>query len=240
MKQTNQTQDAKESCLAVIPARSGSKRIPNKNIKYFCGKPILEYAIHSAIDSGVFTKIIVSTDHEDIAKIATKAGAEVPFLRDPGLADDITNTDQVVVDAINQLSLNGSSYIYTACIYATTPMLSPVDIIDGLKILKAKESNFLLAVSRLRFPVERTYRVGSDGNLALNNPSAYFQRSQDLPISFTDSGQFYWGTQKGWMEIATKGVESPSFLELPWHKSLDLDTLEDWDMAEKIYAALNG
>jgi N-acylneuraminate cytidylyltransferase len=195
----------------------------------------LEYAIHSAIDSGVFTKIIVSTDHEDIAKIAIKAGAEVPFLRDSELADDITNTDQVVVDAINQLSLNGTSYMYTACIYATTPMLSPIDIIDGLKILKAKQSDFLLAVTRLRFPVERTYKIGADGNLNLNNPSAYFERSQDLPISFTDSGQFYWGTQKGWREIATNGIESPSFLELPWQKSLDLDTLEDWDIAEKIF-----
>ena len=189
-------------CLAVIPARSGSKRIPNKNLKNFCGKPILEYAIESAIQSKVFSRIIVSTDHPEIAAIARNAGAEVPFLRDSQLSDDLTNTDQVVVDAINRLSVLGFEYIYTACIYATTPMLEPNDIAKGLEALKSSNSDFLLAVNRLRFPVERTYQIDTEGTLKLRDSSAYLIRSQDLPVSFADSGQFYWGTQKGWRDLA--------------------------------------
>jgi N-acylneuraminate cytidylyltransferase len=231
-------EQADNECLAVIPARSGSKRIPGKNLKNFCGKPIIEYSIESAIQSKVFSRIIVSTDHPDIAAVAIKAGAEVPFLRDSRLSDDLTNTDQVVVDAISRLSVLGSEYTYTACIYATTPMLAPTDIASGLEALKSRSSDFLLAVNRLRFPVERTYQIGAEGTLKLRDPSAYHIRSQDLPDSFADSGQFYWGTQKGWRDLAAKGMESPTFFELPWHKSLDLDTLEDWDMAEKIYNAL--
>jgi CMP-N-acetylneuraminic acid synthetase len=96
-----------KECLAIIPARSGSKRIPNKNLKDFCGKPILEYAIEAAIQSNVFSRIIVSTDHPDIANVAKKAGAEVPFLRDAQLSDDLTNTDHVVIDAISRLTVGG-------------------------------------------------------------------------------------------------------------------------------------
>jgi len=230
---------AENECLAVIPARSGSKRIPNKNLKNFCGKPILEYAIEAAIQSNVFSRIIVSTDHPDIASAAKKAGAEVPFLRDSHLSDDLSNTDQVVIDAIGRLTVAGCEYSYTACIYATTPMLAPDDIANGLKELKSRNSDFLLAVNRLRFPIERTYQNNTEGTLKLREPSAYLIRSQDLPVSFVDSGQFYWGTQKGWRDLATNGMESPAFLELPWQKSLDLDTPEDWDMAEKIYNALH-
>ena len=225
--------------MAVIPARGGSKRIPNKNIKDFCQKPILEYAITAAINTQLFSKIIVSTDSVEIAKFAQQLGAEVPFIRSPQLSDDYSNTDQVVQDVIIKLSQMGKNYEYISCIYATTPFLEPLDIENGFAALRANKSDFLLAVNRLRFPIERTYQDSGNGTLRLSKPDAYLTRSQDLPVSYVDSGQFYWGTPKGWQEVNDLGIGDPTYIELPWHKSIDLDTLQDWDMAERIFSAIH-
>ncbi len=225
----------KKPIIAVIPARLGSKRIQKKNLKAFLGEPIISYVIKNALKSAIFDDVVVSTESLEVAEIAIQYGASVPYLRDSSLADDFTSSDNVVVDVIEYFERTGTPPEFIACIYPTSPCLEPGDLQASLEKMKLERAKFLMAARRIEFSIERTFVEGAQGKLYFADFKSFQRRSQDLPTRFLDAGQFYWGTCIGWKELLDNKEEPRSFFELPWHKSLDIDSPQDWDLVETIY-----
>jgi len=227
--------------IAVIPARGGSKRIHKKNIRDFCGKPIIAYSIEAAVNSGVFDRVIVSTDDQDIADISKKYGAEIPFIRPQELADDYTGTSDVVVHAIKELAAKGENIGYVCCIYATAPFLQLEFIQRGLAQLKAAENkSYAFSVCKFNYPVQRSFTIETpERNVTLLAPELIDSRSQDLPEVFHDAGQFYWALAQDFINVKGKGVFSHFALPivLPSYLVQDIDDEEDWRRAEYMYQA---
>ena len=227
----------KKNAIAIIPARGGSKRIPKKNIKDFFGKPLIAYSIKVALDSKLFDKVIVSTDDENIAQIARKYGAEVPFIRPKELSDDFTGTGEVVDHTVERLKAQGEEYEYSCTIYATAPLLQKKYLIDGYQKLQKSDAINAFSATSMPFPIQRTFKIDEDGRCEMFAPEYYTSRSQDLEESYQDAGQFYW-TKYG--KISTEimfGKDSIPII-LPRHLVQDIDTLEDWKRAEYMYQAL--
>lgn len=223
------------SCVAIIPARGGSKRIPRKNLAPFAGVPMIVRSIRMALDSGLFDQVVVSTDDEEIAELAQAHGAQVPFLRPANLADDFTGTAAVIVHALQQLP----RFDYACCVYATAPLLQARYLRQGLELLEQHpEKSFAFSVCSFGFPVQRALTVDGQGALTPLYPEFRNTRSQDLPEAFQDAGQFYWGRSDAWLR--GEAVYSPASLPviLPRHLVQDIDTPEDWKRAEYLYAAL--
>ncbi len=221
--------------LAVIPARGGSERIPKKNIKQFCGKPIMAFSIEAALKSGVFDKIIVSTDDDSIARVALNYGAEVPFKRPHTLSDEYTGTLPVVQHAIEWYEEKGVYFEKICCIYATAPFINSDDIIRGLEKLECEEADFIISVTSFPFPIQRAVRKNTNGFLEMVSPEMYSVRSQDLETLYHDAGQFYWASRNAWL-IATNPYQLRTKpLILPRTRVQDIDTLEDWECAEKLF-----
>jgi len=186
--------------IAVIPARGGSKRIPRKNIKPFCGKPMIAYSIEAALASGCFDQVIVSTDSEEIAEISVAHGAVVPFMRPEDLSDDHTGTTPVIAHAIEWLNNTGTPPDYVCCIYATAPFVRPTDIELGLRKLEEAGCDFAFSVTSFAFPIQRAVRITEENRVEMFTPHTFHTRSQDLAEAFHDAGQFYWGTASAWLE----------------------------------------
>ena len=223
--------------FALIPARAGSKRIPHKNVKDFCGQPLIAYSIKAAQDSGLFDDIIVSTDSPEIAELAISLGASAPFMRPKALADDFTGTREVIEHAINALSEQGKHYDYCCCIYATAPLLSVEYLNKGFEILKANdEKSFAFSVTHFDFPVQRAMKMTEHG-LAPMFPAFVDARSQDLEEALHDAGQFYWGTTAGFLSKKAMFSSHAEAILLPRHLVQDIDTEEDWIQAELMYRA---
>ena len=223
--------------VAIIPARGGSKRIPRKNIKFFCGKPIIAYSIEAALNSGCFDKVIVSTEDDEIALIAESFGASVPFMRPQNIADDRTGTNAVVKQVIQQLSEQSYEVKYACCIYATAPFLSPKYIQEGFNKLIKHNNEFSFSVTTFEFPVQRSIRL--DNNIIEPIwPEYILKRSQDLEEAYHDAGQFYWGTRKAFTEELNLFSKYSSPVILPRYLVQDIDTFEDWKQAELMYRAL--
>ena len=223
--------------LAVIPARGGSKRIPRKNIRPFCGKPIIGYSIEVAIGSGLFDKVIVSTDDEEIAEVARGYGAEVPFLRPARLADDHTGTNAVVKHAIHRLQEEIGTVQHACCIYATAPFLQTHYLRRGLFELTELDSSFAFSVTSFPFPVQRALRIDKEGRVEPFAPAYINARSQDLEEAYHDAGQFYWGTAGAFLNDEVLFSRKSVPVLLPRHLVQDIDTLEDWNRAELMYRA---
>lgn len=220
--------------IAVIPARGGSKRIPRKNIKMFHGQPLISYSIEAAIKSKCFDRIIVSTDDEEIAEVALSCGAEVPFLRNSELSNDFAGTTPVIQDTI--LQLNDSAIEYVCCIYATAPMLSEQDIRTGLDTIKLKEEfDYAFSITTYDFPIQRSLSLNQENEVTMHNPDLFNTRSQDLEECWHDAGQFYWGTKHAWQQGLPIFSSNSIGVKLPRHRVQDIDTPEDWDMAEMLY-----
>ena len=218
--------------LCVIPARGGSKRIPKKNIKFFHGKPIITWSIETAIKSKCFDKIIVSTDNNKIAKIAKSAGAEVPFMRPKYLSDDFTGTGEVVSHAIKWYKRKKQIYSNICCIYATAPLINYKDIKKSLKILKISKADYAFSVTNYSYPIQRSFKINLDKRVEMFMPKYYYKRSQDLEDSYHDAGQFYWGTSEAWINSKKLFSKNAIPILLPKHKVQDIDTLDDWRLAE--------
>lgn len=221
--------------IAIIPARGGSKRIPHKNIKEFCGKPLIAYSIEVAQKSKLFDKIIVSTDNEEIAKIAKKYGAEVPFLRPSDLSDDFTGTTPVVSHAIQKLNIKNLEAV--CCIYATAPLLKEKYLQDGYKKLINSKLNYVFSATTFAFPIQRAIKLNANA-VEMLYPEYASTRSQDLEDAYHDAGQFYWGKPDTWLEQKGVFCENSSIIQLPRHLVQDIDTLEDWERAELMYKVL--
>ncbi len=221
--------------IAVIPARGGSKRIPRKNVRPFCGKPMIEWPIAAVRQSGCFESVIVSTDDDEIAEVARRAGAEVPFMRPARLANDQTGTAEVVRHAIAWHADKGRMPELVCCIYATAAFVTGADLLRGRDLLLEQGADFAFSVCRYGPPVQRALRVDSDGRIEMFQPEYAGARSQDLEPAFHDAGQFYWGTATAWMSGAALFSKASAAVVLPRERVLDIDTPEDWSLAEALF-----
>ncbi len=222
--------------LAVIPARGGSKRIPRKNIKEFCGKPIIAWSIEAARESGCFDRVIVSTDDSEIAEVARQWGAEVPFMRPAELSDDYTGTIEVIAHAINWINKNSIKPEYVCCIYATAPFVRIRDLQAGLNILEEGKWDYVFSATKFPSTIFRSFQQTLNGGVEMLFPDHYSKRSQDFPEVLHDAGQFYWGRSGAWINSSTKIFSLTStVLYIPPWRVQDIDTEEDWCRAELIY-----
>lgn len=226
------------SVIAVIPARSGSKRIPHKNIKTFCGKPMMAYSIEAAKNAGIFDRIIVSTDSEKIASTAKELGAEIPFMRPRELADDQTGTDAVILHALKRLMEDAEKIDYICCIYATAPFVKAEYIIKGYNILRDNNATSCFSVTTYPFPIFRSLKINSQNRLEMFWPEYRETRSQDLPEAYHDAGQFYWANVKNYLKEKQFYSKDAVPVILPRYLVQDIDTPEDWETAEKMYSVL--
>ena len=222
--------------LAIITARGGSKRIPRKNIKEFCGKPILCYSIKAALDAGVFDEVMVSTDDEEIAEIAKKAGASVPFFRSEQTANDFASTDDVIMEVILEYQKRGEEFDTFCCIYPTAPFLTGERLKEAMALLETADS--VMPVVPFSYPPQRGLMINENGLVARQFPEYATTRSQDLPKIYHDCGQFYACRTKPFLDAGTTDVEHLVPLVLSEMEVQDIDTLEDWEIAEIKYRRL--
>ena len=218
--------------IAVIPARGGSKRIARKNIKHFCGKPMIAWSIEAAKASLLFDRIIVSTDDVEIAEVAKCWGAEVPFMRPAELSDDHTGTTAVIAHAIRWLQDHGTKPRAVCCIYATAPLIQADDIKTALAKLEDGAWQYVFSATTFGYPIFRAIEQQADGNLRMFFPEHFLSRSQDIPEAIHDAGQFYWGVPEAWLENKQIFNHWSSVVILPRWRVQDIDTPEDWERAE--------
>lgn len=223
--------------IAIIPARGGSKRIPRKNIKDFHGKPLIAYSIEIALKSNLFDKVIVSTDDEEIAKIAKSFGASVPFIRPKELSDDFIGTGAVIEHAINFLKEKGEKVDFICTIYATAPFLQEKYLIEAYEKLKNSNAKSAFSCTSMPFPIQRTFKITPDERCEMFWKENFSKRSQDLEEAFQDAGQFYWTNLNVKSDDIIFGKDSIPIV-LPRYLVQDIDTLEDWTRAEFMYEAI--
>lgn len=224
--------------VAVIPARGGSKRIPKKNIRPFCGKPIIQYSIDAAMASGVFDRVIISTDSEEISQVALACGAEVPFVRPADISGDHTPTIPVIRHAVETLTSPQSPVDFACCLYATAPFVRAHDLCQALQQLRGeRDAEFAFSVTSFGFPIFRSLKM-KDGRIEMFYPEYENTRSQDLPEAWHDAGQFYWGTADAWR--GRDGIYSANAIgvPVPRYRVQDIDSEEDWIRAELMYESI--
>lgn len=224
--------------VAVIPARGGSKRIPGKNIKAFCNKPMIAYSIQAALDSQLFDLVVVSTDDARIARIATEYGAVCPFERPAKLSGDHAPTLPVIRHAIEMLEAPQEIKLeLVCCIYATAPFLTATNLLAGYQHLQQDPAlEFAFSVTSYAFPIQRAlYIAPADGTVKMFQPEHANTRSQDLCEAYHDAGQFYWGRRDAFMRSDNIFTAQSAPVILPRNQVQDIDTQEDWDCAEQLY-----
>ena len=222
--------------VAVIPARGGSKRIPRKNIKPFCGKPMIAYSIESAKASELFDKVLVSTDDTKIAEIAKDFGAEVPFIRPAKLSDDHTGTDEVFIHALNYLINNDKNYRNACCIYPAVPLLKVSLLSEGLDRLRANNATSCFPVLEFCSPIDRALEINKKGRLGMIIPKYKSIRTQDLQSAYHDAGQFYWVNIEKYLKVKSILCNNSVPIVLPKYEVVDIDSDEDWKFAESLYS----
>ncbi len=225
--------------LCVIPARGGSKRIPRKNIREFCGKPMIAWSIDAAKASQCFDHIIVSTDDAEIADVARQWGAEVPFMRPAELADDFAGTTPVVAHTVQWYRDQNHDLRSVCCLYATAPFAKPSDIRQGLAMLTtASADRFVFTATAYASPIQRALKLDPASGVAhMWRPEQFIKRSQDLEPAYHDARQFYWGRPHAWLHSQNL-FEGSKPLLLPQWRVQDIDTEEDWLRAELLYRVL--
>lgn len=223
--------------IAVIPARGGSKRIPRKNVRPFCGKPMIAWAIEAAQASGCFDRVIVSTDDDEIAEVARCCGADVPFMRPTELADDHTPTIPVIAHAVRWTVEQGHTPDAVCCLYATAPFVQADDLRRGLALLQDACCDYVFTVTPYAAPIQRAVRITTEGRVQMFWPDQFNTRSQDLEPAYHDAAQFYWGLPQAWLAGRPIFSDDSVPLLLPRHRVQDIDTEEDWQRAEQMLAA---
>lgn len=227
--------------VAIIPARGGSKRIKNKNIKTFCGKPIIAYSIEVALASKMFDEVIVSTDDPKIADIAREYGAQVPFMRPAHLADDYTGTNEVIEDTLFKLQKMGKQIDFACCIYATAPFLQKQSIVEAFKQLQQQPNKAAaFTACKFNYPIQRSFTIEGEEKLVTPvDPESIPKRSQDLASVYHDAGQLYLGKASDFINqqfdiFSDKAIA----ILLPSYLVQDIDDEQDWLRAELMYQAL--
>ena len=221
--------------LAIIPARGGSKRIPRKNLKDFCGKPIIAYSIETAINSDLFDKVIVSTDDEEIAKVARRYGAEVPFMRPKELADDYTGTTAVAKHALKWFSKKRVTINNICLIYATAPLLKPSYILNGYDLLRHHNCDSVFASGNFVSSPQRALKSIPNQFTLVAFPDFINERTQDIEHLIYDAGQFYWMTSNMLLSRSEFFSTTTRHVQIPKLLAHDIDSLTDWEFVEHIY-----
>lgn len=222
--------------LCIIPARGGSKRIPRKNIKPFMGKPIIAYSIEVALKSGLFEEVMVSTDDPEIAEVAKKYGAKVPFMRSQKTANDFATTNDVLKEVLDKYRELGEEFDNMCCLYATAPLVKCEDIERAYNLLNQSQFTVIYPVVAFSYTIWRCLDVAEDGSMKRHWPEFEQSRSQDLPIEYHDSGTFYWYKVKDW--YSRNRVLGAIIVDETTVQ--DIDTETDWKIAEMKYQLLNG
>jgi N-acylneuraminate cytidylyltransferase len=225
--------------IAVIPARGGSRRIPRKNIRPFCGKPMIAWTIETAKASGLFEHVLVSTDDAEIGSVAVQWGAEYPFVRPPELADDHAGTSEVIAHATRWALDRGWKLDAVCCLYAT-PFLDVEDLVRGLALLGSGDWSFALAATDFAAPIFRSFTQRDDGGLEMFFPEKFSARTQDLPRALHDAGQFYWGRPDAWIEGRRVLDRWSVPVIIPRWRVQDIDEPDDWVRAEMMFSYLKG
>lgn len=226
------------SNLAIIPARGGSKRIPRKNIRDFLGKPIISYSIQAALNSELFEEVMVSTDDDEIELVAKNFGASVPFKRSEKTSNDFATTFDVIEEVINSYIKLGRVFENVCCIYPCAPFIAEKKIRDAYDILSAQYFDTVFPVVKYAFPIQRSLQMNDFGKINFLYPENALTRSQDLPPSYHDAGQFYWINVKAC--ICKKMVVTPNTgcIEISELEAHDIDNEIDWKIAEIKYQIL--
>lgn len=222
------------SAIAIITARGGSKRIPKKNIKDFCGKPIIAYSIEAALDSGAFDEVMVSTDSTEIAEIAIKYGAKVPFIRSEATSNDFATTSDVLFEVIDNYEKIGQKFELMCCIYPTAPFVTGNKLKKAIEILTNQRMDSLIPVVRYSFPPQRAMRI-QDGKLEYQYPEFINSRSQDLEPIYHDCGQFYLCKVDYFLKNKKVVADNTAALIVAEEEVQDIDTISDWNLAEIKY-----
>lgn len=224
--------------IAVIPARGGSKRIPRKNIKLFCGKPMIAWSIEAAKSSGLFEHVIASTDDAEIAEVARQWGAETPFMRPDDLANDHAGTTPVIAHATQWALDQGFDVAAVCCIYATAPFIRVDDLKQGLNLLESGEWDYAFTVTDFAAPIFRSFKQLAEGGVEMFFPEHFAARSQDLPTALHDAGQFYWGRPTAWLEGKRVFGRHSNPLLIPRWRVQDIDTQDDWERAQILASSI--
>lgn len=222
------------NAISIITARGGSKRIPGKNKKLFLGKPIICYSIEAALASGLFEEVMVSTDDEEIAEIAKKAGASVPFMRSEAAANDYATTDDVLMEVLEEYEKRGQTFEYMACIYPTAPFVTADKLQDAFRLLIENNASGVMPVVSFSFPPQRGMAI-QNGRLKYCFPENAMKRSQDLEAMYHDCGQFYCYQVERYR--ACRGDLEDGYVPIimPETEVQDIDNLSDWELAEIKY-----
>lgn len=230
-----------KKALAVITARGGSKRIPGKNIKSFCGKPIIEYSIKTALDSNLFDDVIISTDDITIAEIAIAAGATLPFLRSRENSNDFAGTADVLCEVIDSFKQLDIEYSVACCIYPTAPFITVELLKNGLELFAKGKYDVVFPSVKYSYPIQRAINIdtGSNNKVSMLWPDNYSKRSQDLHPVYHDTGQFYWFCPSTMLAKRRLFTENTGSLIINELMVQDIDTIEDWEIAEIKYRILN-
>ncbi len=224
--------------VAIITARGGSKRIPNKNVKLFCGKPIISHVIKIAINSKIFDEVMVSTDSEKIAKISRNCGASVPFMRSEKNSDDFSTTPDVLYEVLNEYKKNGLEFETCCCIYPTAILIEKKILNSSLDILLKKSLDTVFPYARYGHPIQRALFIQGD-KIKMKNPENYRKRTQDLDNYFYDTGQFYWFKVENFLVERKLWTKNTGGIELKSLDFQDIDNEEDWKLAELKYKYKN-
>ena len=224
---------------AVIPARGGSKRIPRKNVKDFLGKPMIAYAIDAVTRSGLFDHVVVSTDDSEIAEVAQRYGAEVPFTRPPELSDDHASTDAILVHAVGEIHRRHGLGDEACCVYPTSPLLTVDMLARGLDLLVEHNAPSAFPVVRYDFPVEQALLLEGGLHPKFRWPELVDARSQDLAVHYHDAGMFYWFVPDRFLQGGRLYTDETVVFEVPAERCQDINTPDDWAIAELKYQRLH-
>lgn len=223
--------------VAIITARGGSKRIPGKNIKPFLGTPIIKYSIEAALQSGVFSEVMVSTDDEKIAAVAQDAGAQVPFFRSSEAANDFATTAEVLLEVIESYKTHGKRFDYGCCLYPTAPFITPEKLKEAWELIQRHDGDSVIPVTAFSFPIWRAVMINND-RLQFAWPENALKRSQDLPPAYHDCGQFYFFNVDRFLKTKRLITDNTFPIIVPESEVQDIDNAEDWKMAEIKYSFL--
>jgi pseudaminic acid cytidylyltransferase len=224
--------------VAIITARGGSKRIPRKNIKDFLGKPIIAYSIETALGSGLFNYVMVSTDDDEIAEVAKKYGAEVPFIRSKQTSDDFTGTADVVLEVLRDLQKSGKQFENACCIYPTAPFINKQTLNESYKLLTDKKFDSVFPVCSFSYPIQRALEINNSKTTMVWEENLN-KRSQDLPVRYHDAGQFYWMHIESFLTAKKLFTQNTGSVILDELQVQDIDNETDWKLAELKYSLLN-
>jgi pseudaminic acid cytidylyltransferase len=226
-----------KKCIAIITARGGSKRIPRKNIKDFLGSPIIKYSIDAALGAGCFEEVMVSTDDNEIAELALKLGAKVPFIRSKENSNDFATTADVITEVLDNYKKLGIEFEYACCIYPTAPFVTARKLRSSYEKLVESGAKTLVPVVSFGFPILRSFKI-EEGLVKMNWPEYMQTRSQDLQPAYHDCGQFYFFNTASFLQTRQLFTDFTIPYEMPESEVQDIDTEEDWKIAEIKYTFL--